>query len=141
MNTIPTTATFTMPSIHHTSKVPIDRIKSSSIHVEKPAKVRRSVDGKRIKGSEGKKSRVEHVVIEKRYRMKITDSLNELKIMLPGVDDKKVIGRHKIIQTIYIMLYWFFILHKSVFADLYLIVVALILLKKQKHFIVIHLHK
>lgn len=37
-----------------------------------------------------KRTRVEHVVIEKRYRTKITESLNELKIMLRHTDDKKV---------------------------------------------------
>lgn len=57
-------------------------------HSSKAHKLKK-LEAKRAK-AEAKKSRVEHVVIEKRYRMKITDSLNELKNMLPGSDDKKV---------------------------------------------------
>jgi len=40
-------------------------------------------------GGGSKKTRVEHVVIEKRYRMKITESLKELKHMLGCYDEKK----------------------------------------------------
>ena len=57
-------------------------------HSSKAHKLKK-LEAKRAK-AEAKKSRIEHVVIEKRYRMKITDSLNELKNMLPGSDDKKV---------------------------------------------------
>lgn len=60
-------------------KVPITRLKPSN-HSNPPVVV---------KYDEPKKTRVEHVVIEKRYRMKITDSLNELKCMLSLDDDKK----------------------------------------------------
>ena len=57
-------------------------------HSSKSHKLKK-LEAKRAK-AEAKKSRVEHVIIEKRYRMKITDSLNELKYLLPGSDDKKV---------------------------------------------------
>lgn len=69
----------------------IDRVKSShsSSHHSSKAHKLKKLEAKRAK-AEAKRSRVEHVVIEKRYRMKITDSLNELKKMLPGTDNKKV---------------------------------------------------
>jgi len=77
--------------LHSPTKVAIDRVKNlhtSSHHSSKAHKLKK-LESKRVK-AEAKRSRVEHVVIEKRYRMKITDSLNELKKMLPGSDDKKV---------------------------------------------------
>lgn len=87
LNTLPTTATYTIPSLQPTTnKVQIDRLKI----VEKSNKIKRGDGGKKAAKLDSKRPRVEHVVIEKRYRMKITDSLNELRNMLPGADDKKV---------------------------------------------------
>ena len=62
-------------------KIPITRLKPTSLCSNPVAH----------KLDDPKKTRVEHVVIEKRYRMKITDSLNELKCMLSLDDDKKVV--------------------------------------------------
>lgn len=87
--TLPTTATYTIPSLQTTDK-PLIGHSITHKTSEKPSKMKR-VEGKKPAKDDGKKSRVEHVVIEKRYRMKITDSLNELKNMLPGADEKKVL--------------------------------------------------
>lgn len=92
-NTLPTTATYSIPSLQPTSKG--NNSNNSALPIkptpsEKPNKFKKIDAAKKAAKVEGKKSRVEHVVIEKRYRMKITDSLNELKNMLPGADEKKV---------------------------------------------------
>lgn len=78
----PSSKTYLPPSIPTSSnpKVPISRLKPNY-----PPAIPSTV-----KFEEPKKTRVEHVVIEKRYRMKITDSLNELKCMMSLDDDKKV---------------------------------------------------
>ena len=62
-------------------KLPIKRLNSD---------VSDSAHMLKIKAPAAKKTRVEHVVIEKRYRMKITDSLNELKRLLPCNEESKV---------------------------------------------------
>lgn len=99
----PRLVTATTPSVAsntslNTSKISIEKQHkthhhhSPHHHVHSKAHNKAKKEAKRAaKVAEAKKSRVEHVIIEKRYRMKITDSLNELKIMLPGSDDKKVI--------------------------------------------------
>lgn len=113
--TQPTTATATIsnPSLsansntggHNAIKLSIDRVNKSSHssshshshhHSSKAHKLKK-LEAKRAK-QEAKKSRVEHVIIEKRYRMKITDSLNELKGMLPGSDEKKA-TKNSILQA------------------------------------------
>ena len=45
---------------------------------------------KKVASKPSRKPRVEHVVIEKRYRMKLTGSLNTLKDMLNCHSEKKV---------------------------------------------------
>ena len=101
--TQPRLVTQTVPSVSsntslNTSKISIE--KQHKTHHHSPhhhhhhskAHNKAKKEAKRAaKVAEAKKSRVEHVIIEKRYRMKITDSLNELKNMLPGSDEKKVI--------------------------------------------------
>lgn len=84
----PTNTGITQSSSH---KIPISRLKPSSALTSHSSPKRSGL----------KRTRVEHVVIEKRYRMKITDSLNELKVMLRCTDDKKVcLGLDKIYRNI-----------------------------------------
>ncbi|XP_066928267.1 sterol regulatory element-binding protein 2-like [Clytia hemisphaerica] len=107
---LPRLVTATTPSVAsntslNTSKISIEKQHkthhhhSPHHHVHSKAHNKAKKEAKRAaKVAEAKKSRVEHVIIEKRYRMKITDSLNELKIMLPGSDDKKA-TKNSILQA------------------------------------------
>ncbi|XP_047140740.1 uncharacterized protein LOC100200726 [Hydra vulgaris] len=64
---------------------PADKIPIKRLNPDSPD----SAHMLKVKAPAAKKTRVEHVVIEKRYRMKITDSLNELKKLLPCSEESK----------------------------------------------------
>ena len=70
------------------NKIPIAPVGGTPInqaHIRSESQIRKKVAGK-----SSRKPRVEHVVIENRYRMKLTGSLNTLKDMLNCHSEKKV---------------------------------------------------
>ncbi|XP_057302255.1 sterol regulatory element-binding protein 1-like [Hydractinia symbiolongicarpus] len=91
LTTIPTSSSSSINSVMQPlPKIPISRLKTNSnVTLFQP---------KSPKKQAAKRTRVEHVVIEKRYRTKISESLNELKIMLRHTDDKKA-TKNSILQA------------------------------------------
>ena len=65
---------------------PVGGMPINQAHTRSESQMRK----KKVAGKSSRKPRVEHVVIEKRYRMKLTSSLNTLKDRLNCHSEKKV---------------------------------------------------